>query len=112
MGASGAIPTTYERCRGRARSYCVKIPTCASRSLPEHSPRLDRICAEHTAFPRFEDLHVAVAGYRPSIRLDLIGRDGAVLAHAYDRAQARRGNPRRGFVIEEISDGEDIKAYR
>ncbi len=59
---------------------------------------LDRICALHTGFRCFVDLLVAVAGYRPSIRLDLLGRDGAVLARAYDRAQERLGDPRRAFV--------------
>ena len=99
MGANGAIPTAYERAAALGPgSYCVNIQTCPSRSLPEHSPRLDRICAEQTALPRFLDLLTAVAGYRPSIRLDLMGRDGAVLARAYDRAQARRGDPRCAFV--------------
>ena len=113
MGANGAIPTAYERAAGLgANPYCVNIQTYPSRSLPEHSPRLDRICAEHTAFPRFLDLLVAVAGYRPSIRLDLMGRDGAVLVRAYDRAQGRRGDPRRAFVTGKISDSQDIEAFR
>ena len=103
MGANGAIPTAYERAAALGPGpYCVNIQTCPSRSLPEHSPRLDRICAEQTAFAGFLDLLIAVAGYRPSIRLDLMGRDGAVLAHAYDRAQARRGDPRRAFVTGDI----------
>ena len=91
MGQNGAIPTSYERarCLGSA-AFCVDIRTCPSRLLPEHTPHLDRICAEQTGFPRLLDLLVAVAGYRPSIRLDLMGRDRAVLACAYDRAQARR----------------------
>ncbi len=99
MGANGAIPTAYERATALgAEPYCVNIQTCPSRSLPEHTPHLDRICAEQTGFARFLDLLVAVGGYRLSIRLDLMGRDGAVLARAYDRAQARRGDRRRAFV--------------
>ena len=99
MGTNGAIPTAYERAAALGPGpFCIDIRTCPSRSLPEHTPHLDRICAERTAFPRFLDLLVAVAGYRPSIRLDLMGRDGAVLARAYDRAQARWGDPRRAFI--------------
>ena len=65
---------------------------------PRATPALDAICRKHTAFPSFLDLLTATAGYRPSIRLDLMGRDGVVLARAYDRMQARWGDPRRAFV--------------
>lgn len=101
IGANGAIPTAYERAATLGPNpFCVDIRSCPSRALPEQAPKLDRICAEHTAFPRFLNLLVAVAGYRPSIRLDLMGQDGVVLARAYDRAQARRGDPRRAFLTE------------
>lgn len=43
-------------------------------------------------------LLTAAAGYRPTIRLDLLGRDGLALALAYDRQQAAWGDPRRAFV--------------
>ena len=99
MGQTGAIPAAYEKARAIAPGpFCIDIRTYPSRALPERTPHLDRICAEHTGFRCFLDLLVAVAGYRPSIRLDLMGRDGAVLAAAYDRVQARLGDPRRAFV--------------
>ena len=69
---------------------------------PRATPALDAICRKHTAFPSFLDLLTATAGYRPSIRLDLMGRDGVVLARAYDRMQARWGDPRRAFVSGEL----------
>ena len=62
------------------------------------TPALDAICSRHTAFPTFLTLLTQPAGYRPSIRLDLMGRDGVVLARAYDRVQAKWGDPRRAFV--------------
>ncbi len=99
MGHTGAIPTAYEKAGTVASGpFCVDIRTYPSRRLPERTPHLDRICAERTGFRCFLDLLVAVGGYRPSIRLDLMGRDGAVLATAYDRVQARLGDPRRAFV--------------
>ena len=99
MGHTGAIPTAYEKARMVAPGpFCVDIRTHLSRRLPERTPHLDRICAEHTGFRCFLDLLVAAADYRPSIRLDLMGRDGMVLAKAYDRAQARLGDQRRAFV--------------
>jgi hypothetical protein len=65
---------------------------------PRATPALDRICQAHTAFASFLDLLTAPAGYRPSIRLDLMGRDGVRLARAYDAVQAAWGDPRRAFV--------------
>lgn len=62
------------------------------------TPALDAICRQNTAFPTFLALLTQPAGYRPSIRLDLMGQDGAVLARAYDRMQAKWGDPRRAFV--------------
>ena len=99
MGHTAATPSAYEKAAAIAAGpFCTDIRTYPSRQLPERSPQLDRICAEHTGFRCFLDLLVATAGYRPSIRLDLMGRDGVVLAHAYNRIQARIGDPRRAFV--------------
>lgn len=101
MGQTGAIPAAYEEAEAIAPGpFCMNIRTYPSRLLPERSPSLDRICARHTGFRCFLDLLVAVAGYRPSIRLDLIGRDGVVLARAYDRAQERLGSPKRAFMTQ------------
>ena len=103
MGHTGAIPTAYEKARAIASGpFCIDIRTHQSRQLPERTPHLDRICAKHTGFRCFLDLLVAAAGYRPSIRLDLMGRDGAVLGRAYDHAQQRLGDPRRSFVTGEL----------
>ena len=44
------------------------------------TPALDAICRRHTASATFLALLTQPAGYRPSIRLDLMGRDGVVLA--------------------------------
>jgi len=60
------------------------------------------MCRRHTAFPSFLGLLTAPAGYRPSIRLDPTGRDGTVLARAYDKAQATWGGARRAFVTGEL----------
>ncbi len=99
MGHTGAISSAYEKARAVASGpLCVDIRTHPSRRLPERTPHLDRICAEHTGFRCFLDLLVARAGYRPSIRLDLMGLDGVVLAHAYNRIQARLGDSCRAFV--------------
>ena len=99
MGQVGAIPAAYEKAQTIAASpFCIDIRSCPSRLLPERTPHLDRICSEQTAFRSFLDLLIAVAGYRPTIRLDLMGRDGVDLAWAYDRVQTRRGDPRRAFV--------------
>ena len=99
MGQIGAIPGAYDKASTIAPGpFCIDIRTYPSRLLPERTPHLDRICVEHTGFRCFLDLLIAVAGYRPSIRLDLMGRDGAVLAAAYDRMQARLGDARRALV--------------
>lgn len=65
---------------------------------PRPTPALDAITRKHTAFPTFTALLTAAAGYYPSIRLDPMGRDGLVLAQAYDTRQARWGDPRRAYV--------------
>ncbi len=106
MGQIGAIPAAYEKAGTVASGpFCIDIRTYPSRALPERTKQLDRLCARHTGFRCFLDLLVAVAGYRPSIRLDLMGRDGVVLARAYDRAQERLGDPRRAFVTGEMAIG-------
>ena len=66
------------------------------------TPALDAICRQNTAFPTFLALLTQPAGYRPSIRLDLMGQDGEVLARAYDRMQAKWGDPRRAFVSGDV----------
>jgi hypothetical protein len=58
--------------------------------------------APHTAAADFVQLLTAPAGYRPSIRLDLMGREGLRLAAAYDRVQAKWGDKRRAFVTGEV----------
>ena len=99
MGQTGAIATAYEKARiVAAGPFCIDIRTYPSRLLPESTPHLDQICRAHTGFETFLDLLVAAGGYRPSIRLDLMGREGVSLARAYDRVQARLGDPRRAFV--------------
>ncbi len=99
MGQTGAIPAAYDKARAIAAGpFCIDIRTHPSRALPERTPHLDRICVAHTGFRCFVDLLIAVAGYCPSIRLDVMGRDGVVLAAAYDRVQARLGDNRRAFV--------------
>ena len=106
MGQTGAIPAAYEKARTVAPGpFCIDIQTYPSRVLPERTEQLDRLCAQHTGFRCFLDLLVAVAGYRPSIRLDVMGRDGVVLARAYDRAQERLGDPRRAFITGKVAIG-------
>ena len=96
MGQNAAIGPAYEQARLRGHwPLCTDIRTVPA---PRPTPALDALCARHTAFPSFVALLAAPAGYRPSIRLDLIGRDGLVLARAFDRQQARWGDPRRAFV--------------
>ena len=63
---------------------------------------LDALCRQVTAFTSFRALLTAAAEYRPSIRLDLFGQEGAVLAEAYNRAHFDRGDPRRAFVTGKI----------
>lgn len=56
---------------------------------------LDKLTVDHTAFPRFSDLLNAGGGYRPSLRTSV--QEKLVLADAYDKAQALRGDGRRAF---------------
>jgi len=87
-----AYAIAAERGRGPWLTNIRSVPA------PRATPALDRLCRAHTAFDTFLDLLTAPAGYRPSLRLDLMGRDGLRLARAYDAAQAAWGDPRRAFV--------------
>ncbi len=97
MGQTAAIGPAYEQAGalGHGSPFCTNIRTVRA---PRPTPALDALCMKATAFPDFTALLTAPAGYRPSIRLDLLGRDGAVLARAYDRTQAAWGDPRHAFV--------------
>ena len=97
MGQVAAIGVAGEQAGalGHGAGFCMDIHTVPA---PRPTPALDRLCQQHTAFPTFLALLTAAAGYRPSIRLDLLGCDGVVLALAYDRQQAAWGDPRRAFV--------------
>ncbi len=101
MGQVAAIGPAGEQARtlGYGAAFCTDIHTVPA---PRPTPALDRLCRQHTAFPTFLALLTAAAAYRPSIRLDLLGRDGAVLAGAYDRQQAAWGDPRRAFVTGDL----------
>jgi hypothetical protein len=97
MGQNAAIGPAHDSARalGFGSAFCVGIRTVPA---PRPTPALDAICRRHTAFASFLELLTAAAEYRPSIRLDLLGQDGAVLAKAYNRVQAAWGDPRRAFV--------------
>lgn len=62
------------------------------------TPALDAICDRWTAARSFLDLLTQPAGYRPTIRLDLMGRDGVLLARTYNRVQRAWGDPGRAYV--------------
>ena len=97
MGQAAAIGLARERARelGQGVAFCTGVRTVPALRT---RPGLDKLTAKHTAFPSFLALLTAAGSYRPSIRLDLLGRDGLVLALAYDRQQAAWGDPRRAFV--------------
>ena len=100
MGQNAAVDPAYAQGRLRGREpFCTDIRTVPT-SRP--TPRLDALAQRHTASPSFVALLTATAGYRPTLRLDLIGHDGLVLARAYDRWQARWGDPRRAFVTGDL----------
>ncbi len=104
MGQNAAIGPAYDRAGllGHGAPFCTNIRTVP---VPRATPALDALCARCTSFSTFIALLTAPAGYRPSLRLDLLdllGRDGAALARAYDRAQAAWGDPRRAFVTGSI----------
>lgn len=97
MGQLAAIGPAYDQARalGHGPPFCTGINTVPA---PRPMPAMDALARKLTAFPTFVALLAAAAGYRPSIRLDLLGRDGLALARAYDRTQAAWGDPRRAFV--------------
>lgn len=96
MGQDTAIPLAGAQARTRMPgAFCTDINTVP---VPRSTPALDALVARHTGFPIFLALFTAAAGYRPSTRLDLLGRDGFRLARAYDRQQAAWDDPRRAFV--------------
>jgi len=101
IGQNAAIGPAYEQA-GLLRHgapFCTNIHTVTA---PRATPALDALCARCTSFSTFIALLTAPAGYCPSLRLDLLGRDGASLARAYDRAQAAWDDPRRAFVTGSI----------
>ncbi len=96
MSQDAAIPLAGAQARARMPgAFCTDISTVPA---PRPTPALDALTAQLTAFPDFLALLTAAAGYRPSIRLDLLGRGGLRLARAYDRQQAAWGDPRRAYV--------------
>jgi hypothetical protein len=96
LDQASASHSAYAIAAGQGRGpWLTNIRTVPPRRA---TPALDRICRTHIAFENFLDLLTAPAGYRPSVRLDLMGRDGLRLARAYDAAQAAWGDPRRAFV--------------
>jgi len=101
MGQIAAIGPAYAEAGelGHGAPFCTDIRTVPA---PRPTPALDRLVRRCTASPNFLALLSAPASYRPSIRLDLLGRDGAALARAYDRTQAAWGDPRRAFVTGRI----------
>lgn len=100
MGHVAAIGLAHDEARRRGRNpACRDVMTVPA---PRPTPALDALARRCTQFPTMLALLTAAAGYRPTIRLDLLGRDGLALALAYDRQQARWGNPRRAFVTGEL----------
>ena len=101
MGQAVAIGLAREQARelGQGVAFCAGIRTVPA---PRSTPGLDKLTARHTAFPSFLALLTAAGGYRPSIRLDLLGHQGLALARAYDRRQAAWGDPRRAFVTGDL----------
>ena len=97
MGQNAAIGPAHGRARalGFGSPFCVGVRTVPA---PRPTPALDAICRRLTAFATFLELLTAAAEYRPSICLGLLGREGVILAAAYDRVQAAWGDPRRAFV--------------
>lgn len=107
MGQIAAIDeawTTARRSGGDRR-----LESIATVHPPRATPKLDALCARWTAFRTFLDLLTAPGGYTPSIRLDLMGHDGLVLAGAYDRRQEAWGDPRRACVWRETPRHPDAR---
>lgn len=100
MGQDAAISVACAEARRRGREpFCTDVNTVPA---PRATPALDRLARRCTQFRTMLALLTAAAGYRPTIRLDLLGRDGVRLALAYDRQQASWGDPRRAFVTGEL----------
>ena len=96
MNQTAAIALAGQRALARGReSWLTDIRSVPA---PRPMPARDRMCRQHTSFDCFLDLLTAPAGYRPSIRIDLTGREGHRLARAYDRTQTAWGDPRRAFA--------------
>ncbi len=64
---------------------------------PRQIERLDGLTAHITAFPSFRALVTAKRGYRPTIRRDLTGMPGDVLASAYDWFMRASGETRTAY---------------
>jgi hypothetical protein len=101
MGQDAAIGLACAQARPMAAEAPLLIDI-STVPAPRPTPSLDALTRRHTAFPGFVALLTAARGYRPSIRLDLLGRDGLVLALAYDRQQAAWGDPRRAFITGQV----------
>lgn len=100
MGQAAVVGLAQDQARRQGREpSCTGINTVPA---PRPTPALDALARRCTAFPTMLVLLTAAAGYRPTIRLDLLGRDGLALARAYDRQQARWRDPRRAFVTGEL----------
>ena len=101
MGQLAAIGHAYDQAHtlGHGPPFCTGINTVPA---PRPTPALDALARKLTASPTFVALLTAAAGYRPSLRLDLLGCEGLVLARAYDRTQAAWGDPPRAFVTGRI----------
>ncbi len=100
MGQVDAMDPAYDEARRRGRE--PSLTDISTVPAPRPMPALDALARRCTAFPTMLALLTAAAGYRPSIRLDLQGREGLLLARAYDRQQARWGDTRRAFVTGEL----------
>ena len=111
MGQFAATGCAYDQAGalGHGPPFCTAISTVPA---PRPTPALDALARKLTAFPTFVALLTAAAGYRPSIRLDLLGREGLALARAYDRTQAAWGDPRRAFVTGRVPDRAAIRPPR
>jgi hypothetical protein len=101
MGQVAAIGPAGEQAStlGYGAAFCTDIRTVPA---PWPTPALDRLCRQHTAFSTSLALLTAAEAYRPSIGLDLLGRDGTVLGRAYDRQQVAWSDPRRAFVTGDV----------
>ena len=101
MGQDAAASLAHAQARPAA-GQAPLLTGISTVPAPRPTPALDGLTQRHTAFPGFVALLTAAGGYRPSIRLDLLGRDGLALARAYDRQQATWGDPRRAFVTGDL----------